>query len=157
MRTEPEASQQRAGREGSPRMVVIMDLDRFKGLNDHHGHSHGDEVPQRIAARMHERIRPYDSVYRLGGDEVLICLPDTGTSQALAVVERLCPGIATLDIGGGRSITASFGIAPLDPSNAIEEVIDRADAALYAAKRNGGNAIVVWSRSLQVARTGTGA
>lgn len=132
--------------------IAIMDLDKFKSVNDEHGHAAGDKVLAAFARHLAENLRPYDKVFRYGGEEFLIVLPDTSLEEGFDIVERLREQIAEfpIDVGTGQqlTITASFGIAPLDPDITVEKAIERADQALYAAKANGRNRGGVWATTM---------
>ncbi len=124
-------------------LIVIMDLDFFKNINDTYGHIAGDRVLQSVVRYLTENLRPYDKVFRYGGDELLICLPNLELQTGLEITERVCAGLAEhkIDIGENKSIsvTASFGVARLDPDLPIEHSIEQADKALLAAKSSGRN------------------
>ncbi len=132
--------------------VSIMDLDHFKRVNDTFGHQAGDRVLTATVSRMQDMLRSYDKVFRYGGEEFLILMPNTELSLAHTVIERLRERLAneplTHDNGTPVSITASFGITTLDSSCGVEESIHRADMAMYAAKKAGRNCTVVWSPEL---------
>ena len=123
--------------------VIFVDLDRFKEVNDVHGHHVGDAVLVEVARRLGEAARRGDTVARLGGDEfVVLCeaLPD-GT-VALEVARRFVDALgAPFDVeGGALTLSASVGVVPVDErSGDVAAVLRRADAAMYAAKRSGGN------------------
>jgi diguanylate cyclase (GGDEF)-like protein/PAS domain S-box-containing protein len=132
----------RLGRSGRPLMVAYVDLDRFKSINDTLGHDAGDVVLVEIARRLTASVRPGDTVARLGGDEfVIVCpdLPDAALADELA--QRLITAVSEpMPLGGVRRVmTASVGVVlidePLDPA----EALNAADAAMYRAKRAGGN------------------
>lgn len=125
--------------------VLIIDVDHFKKVNDSLGHVEGDQVLIRVAGILSENIRPADLVARIGGEEFMIVLSDTGPQVAMAVAERIRTAIsnATIRAGDGQDIriTVSIGVSPsgLCPTS-MEPVLRRADAALYQAKRGGRNA-----------------
>nr|WP_237438329.1 diguanylate cyclase [Alteraurantiacibacter buctensis] len=130
-----------ARRSGRPLSVAILDLDRFKQVNDTHGHPAGDEVLRRVAEMARLLLRQQDLVGRLGGEEFLIAFPDCPAHEAVAACERLRQGIAALPVllpsGVGLSVTVSTGVAQFDPSDDRKTVISRADEALYRAKKGG--------------------
>ncbi|WP_082703533.1 diguanylate cyclase [Novosphingobium sp. Fuku2-ISO-50] len=134
--------------------VVMMDLDLFKTVNDQYGHRVGDRVLSEFSYYVMAQLRPYDKVFRYGGEEFLICLPDTDLETGWVIIERLREGLAALlfDADGGRQfqVTASFGITLLDPRVLVERSIDRADKALYAAKGKGRNCVVTWDVSMDI-------
>lgn len=131
--------------------IAVMDIDRFKSVNDKFGHASGDKVLISFAHHMMQGLRPYDKVFRFGGEEFLIAMPDTMLDEGFAIVERLREILASIPhaVGPGEPlyVTASFGLASIDPDVPVEESIERADAALYAAKEAGRNRSVVWDRS----------
>ncbi|MEW6586026.1 MAG: diguanylate cyclase [Nitrospirota bacterium] len=131
--------------------IAIMDLDHFKSINDVHGHLAGDQVLSAVAGHVMDHIRPYDRLFRYGGEEFLISMPHTDSKSGLNVVERLREGIAASSIqykGKEIRITASFGLTVLDPDVSVEQSIERADRALYAAKYSGRNCTRIWEASL---------
>jgi diguanylate cyclase (GGDEF)-like protein len=132
--------------------IVIMDLDHFKLINDNFGHLVGDQVLVSVVLNVKLRLRPYDRMYRYGGDEFLISLPNTNLETAQAVIERMRTEIAALAPATAAPeeflVTASFGIAQLDADVSVEESINRADAALYTAKRSLRNCACVWEPSM---------
>lgn len=131
--------------------VAILDLDHFKTINDVHGHSAGDQVLASIAGSIMTQMRAYDKLFRYGGEEFLISMPHTDSKSGLKVVERLREGIAANSIHYEVQeirITASFGLTLLDPDVSVEQTIERADRALYAAKSSGRNCSRVWDPSL---------
>jgi len=145
-----EQERDRVRRTGQPCSICMVDLDHFKMINDTHGHPVGDLVLQTAAGHMLGNLRPYDQVYRYGGEEFLLMLPNTHPNAALPVVERLRRRIndTSVRVTDGVSIraTASFGIAALHPDWSVHEAIGMADKALYAAKVQGRNRIRVWDR-----------
>ena len=140
---------QRSRRYRLPLSVVMVDIDEFKRVNDTYGHAIGDQVLQGVAESCRKELREVDVIGRYGGDEFVALLPETGLSAACQVAERLRKSIAerTLDTRAGRiTVTVSLGIATLgDEHLTPESLLDRADQALYVAKRNGRNR--VWSQS----------
>jgi diguanylate cyclase (GGDEF)-like protein len=144
-----EQERDRVLRSGEPCAICMVDLDHFKMINDTHGHPVGDTVLQTVAGHMLQNLRPYDQVYRYGGEEFLLMLPNTSPEAALPVVDRLRQRIndTMVRVSEGVSIraTASFGIAALHPDWSVHEAIGMADKALYAAKAAGRNRIRVWN------------
>jgi diguanylate cyclase (GGDEF)-like protein len=131
--------------------IAIMDMDNFKTINSNYGHPMGDQV---LAASIHHvmsHLRPYDSVFRYGGDEFLISLPDADLQSTQTVIDRIIEGLATLAFAArpkAITTTASFGITQLDPDVSVEESINRADMALYAAKTSERKSSCVWNPSM---------
>ncbi len=131
----------RARRQESPLTIVICDIDNFKQVNDRLGHAAGDEVLCAVARALSTSLRGSDIVARMGGDEFLMVLLDTNARGGVVVAERVQQCLR--EKKGMNSwpvpISLSFGIAEMDTSTSEETAISRADAALYAAKRSGGN------------------
>ncbi len=128
-------------RNGRPVSVAVLDIDRFKLVNDTHGHPAGDEVIRRVAEMAMLMMREQDLVGRLGGEEFLIAFPDCPATDAAAACERLRQGIAALPVllpnGKALSVTISSGVAELTADDDRKGIIARADEALYRAKKAG--------------------
>jgi diguanylate cyclase (GGDEF)-like protein len=126
--------------------VVVFDLDGFKAVNDGHGHAVGDEVLRRFAAAIKQEIRATDTAARLGGEEFAVVLPRSDAESALSIAERIRRTFAEAAIEtGGAALrsTVSAGVATAGAKGQpFEEVLRNADAALYAAKRDGRNRVV---------------
>ena len=132
-----------AGRTMSPLAVLLFDLDHFKQINDTHGHSKGDEVLAAVGDVVGSNVRASDVVGRYGGEEFLALLPDTAHSDAARVAEDLRSAVAGLAVqtpSGAAGLTISIGWATWE-EDAAEELVHRADEALYAAKEQGRNAV----------------
>ncbi|WP_461481967.1 diguanylate cyclase [Porticoccus sp.] len=128
--------------------LVLLDLDHFKDINDRYGHPAGDRVLVSSVQCLQALLRPYDKIYRYGGEEFLICMPSTTLEEARCVAERLRDSIAAQRIlcdGSDQmlQVTASFGVTMLDQSLAVEDAIDHVDKAMYEAKTAGRNCVVV--------------
>lgn len=126
--------------------IVMLDLDHFKRVNDEYGHSIGDAVLVATVNCLQAHARPYDRIYRYGGEEFLLCMPGMTLDQARDAAERLREAIAALQIPVNKSgesiqITASFGVAVLSASRSVEDSIDRMDKAMYVAKTSGRNRV----------------
>ncbi len=146
-----------AARYRQPLSVILFDIDHFKLVNDVFGHAVGDQILERVAQAAQAALRSADVIGRYGGEEAVVALPMTTASQAHAVAERIRAGIAAIRVPtpqGDATVTLSVGIAEmlLAPAAArfggddsIERVIQRADEAMYAAKRTGGNRTETWS------------
>ncbi|GGB45467.1 hypothetical protein GCM10011505_28380 [Tistrella bauzanensis] len=131
---------------GSPLAVVMLDLDHFKQINDRYGHGVGDEVLRSVAERCRSAIRGGDLVARMGGEEFVILLHHAAADAAAALAERLRVALAgtpvALSDGRAIPITASLGVAVAGPDDTtIDELMTRADAALYRAKAAGRNRV----------------
>lgn len=132
--------------------VAMMDLDHFKAINDSYGHAVGDKVLVGCARYLTAHLRPYDRVFRYGGEEFLVCLPDTDALSGRIILDRVREELGSLPYAAdGREsfhVTVSMGVAPLDPDLPVEQSIERADKALYAAKAAGRNQVVIWDASM---------
>jgi diguanylate cyclase (GGDEF)-like protein len=136
---------QMASRTGNPYSVLFLDLDHFKAINDTHGHSAGDAVLKAVASCLHQSLRKSDSLGRIGGEEFSVFMPNTALEGAHQLAESLRREIESLSIPVGDEnlrITASIGVAVCE--DAVEEmhaIQQRADEAMYAAKRLGRNRV----------------
>lgn len=124
--------------------VLMIDADHFKQINDHHGHATGDHVLRQLALACGRGLRPYDLLARFGGEEFVLMLPDTGLPEACEVAERLRADVAALQLaslaGEPVAVTVSIGVAALQADDStVSALVERADIALYAAKRDGRN------------------
>lgn len=145
----------RSGGNNKPVSALLFDIDHFKVVNDTWGHGVGDEVLKEVAQRTSRNLRNFDLVARLGGEEFVVIMPDTDSSQAMAVAERLRRRIAeepfTVSAAVGKiDVTISIGVAladwTLDAEGRPESgdaLLRRADTALYQAKRSGRNRVVM--------------
>lgn len=142
----------RAQRHGTPLALLMIDLDRFKEVNDSCGHLGGDAAIREVALRIEHEIRDSDAAARFGGDEFAVMLPGASMAEARQVAERIMQAVSaapiTLGPGVGRVITVSIGIAVLLPDNGdgelkarAERLLADADAALYRAKAAGRNQV----------------
>ena len=132
----------RAERLGQPASLIITDLDRFKSVNDTHGHAVGDDVLAAVAHDVVSCVRAFDVPCRIGGEEFAVILPQTGKDEAVAVARRICSQVALTDHEGLPEVTISCGVATYpDDADAIRLLTKRADDAVYAAKRAGRNAV----------------
>ena len=142
---ELEKEYDRARRHGHPMSVVMIDLDHFKAINDRHGHAAGDAALRTFAAVVRPLLRSTDVFARTGGEEFALLLPETGLAEACSLAERLRDAVAEATVENGESIfgiTASFGVAELSSVDATAySILNRADRALYEAKRSGRNRI----------------
>jgi len=148
----------RSAQTGRRFAVMLLDLDRFKTVNDCHGHAAGDAVLEAVASRLRATLHPKDIVARIGGEEFLVVLPETTMGAARQIAENLCHAVSecpvrlndgTLEV----SVTMSVGLAlgpglsegPLDPGAEARQVLARSDAALLAAKSDGRNQVTIAS------------
>jgi two-component system, cell cycle response regulator len=138
----------RVGRDGLDAAVLLVDIDHFKQVNDTYGHAAGDDILRELAARATNTVRSVDLVARLGGEEFVVVMPETGPAIAVAVGERLRLAIAnepfTIRAGDKRlAITVSIGIASaIAAGDDRDRLLKRADDALYCAKAEGRNRVV---------------
>ncbi|MFC4656204.1 MULTISPECIES: sensor domain-containing diguanylate cyclase [Rheinheimera] len=132
--------------------LLLLDLDHFKQINDRFGHSLGDKVLTAVATAMQQHCRDYDLLFRLGGEEFLICLPDTGPQQALQKAEQLRLLIRQLhqqqDWPAELQLSASIGWTCSNGQSEVMSLIEQADQALYRAKQLGRN-LVIYHSDLQ--------
>lgn len=127
--------------EGLGQAFLLCDLDNFKRVNDKLGHVAGDAVLQDVADAMRSALRAGDSIYRVGGEEILVILPGAGREDAVEIAERLRSEVHDRR-PVGITVTVSIGVAVSEPEAIdTEDLISRADAALYAAKAEGRNAV----------------
>jgi diguanylate cyclase len=134
----------RARRRGTALCLALLDIDNFKNLNDTYGHRAGDEALVHLAAVVRDSLRPQDAVGRYGGEEFILILPDTDTDGAVSVLSRLQREMTRRFFLADNKrvlITFSAGVAQLGPDEAPQCAIDRADKAMYAAKRAGKNRV----------------
>lgn len=135
-----------ASRHNRDLVVAMIDLDRFKAINDRHGHETGDAVLQAIAHEFTKELRQSDVLARYGGEEFVVMLPETSLAVAAHVCERLRARIEALEIEllpeTHVSVTASFGLAEFRGGDDARAMLRRADRALYRAKRGGRNCVV---------------
>jgi diguanylate cyclase (GGDEF)-like protein len=142
-----------AARKGAPFATLLLDLDHFKQINDVYGHGAGDDVLAAVGNALSTRVRANDFPGRYGGEEFMILLPATDRAGAVAVAESLRREIERITVPGvGREITGSFGVAVQpDDADDAEQLVRRADRALYAAKAAGRNRVHVAERSADAA------
>jgi len=132
----------RASRSGRPFSVVLMDLDKFKEVNDSLGHLEGDLVLARVGRLLEQKCRQSNVVARYGGDEFVILMPETGVDQAQSLAERLRQWVATDPMLAEHHITGSFGVASFPVHGfSAEDIIRVADAGMYVSKHAGGNRV----------------
>ncbi len=135
----------RAQRYGTTLSLVMFDIDHFKRINDSWGHATGDWVLCRIARETHQLLRKTDQAGRYGGEEFVVLLPETDLSEALLLAQRLSRRISdtviTPEHDAPMPVTVSVGVAALASDETGEELIHRADQALYRAKQNGRNRV----------------
>ncbi|MHB1949829.1 MAG: diguanylate cyclase [Gammaproteobacteria bacterium] len=139
-------------RQSQPCCIAMIDLDFFKKINDQYGHPAGDKVLIAITHNISKHLRPYDKIFRYGGEEFLLCIPQADLNEGYEMVDRLRQETAAMNIDLGLqkpvNITISAGLTLLDPNCPVEQSIDRVDKAMYAAKSNGRNCTKIWTVDL---------
>ncbi len=146
-------------RAGQPCACLMLDLDHFKHINDVHGHATGDEVLRRLAAIVMSTVRSSDFVVRMGGEEFAIIAPNTDAVRAMALAERIRRNVERIDLRQGGMpvpVAISVGVAglaavPRHGSGPLEDLLARADHALYRAKQAGRNRVVLWEETVHAA------
>ena len=141
----------RAQRYKYPISIFMIDIDRFKQINDQYGHLIGDEVLVAFANELMKSVRKMDIVVRWGGDEFVILMPEADTQHAASTAERLLESIAAIRVPtptGDIAITISIGTSGFTPGSEItfDQLTKEADEALYLAKEGGRNKVVHWDR-----------
>jgi diguanylate cyclase (GGDEF)-like protein len=142
----------RSRRYSRPLSVLIFDIDHFKKVNDTYGHAVGDQALCTLVAECQAGLRENDVFARYGGEEFIILLPESDLEQAGQMAERIrmrLAGTAPLEVGAASvPLTASFGVSSLDDESlSLDELILRADSALYDAKEAGRNRVSVWCQT----------
>jgi diguanylate cyclase (GGDEF)-like protein len=135
----------RCGRSGSALSLVLLDLDRFKEINDGFGHLFGDRLLREIAGLVQTRVRREQLLARLGGDEFAVVLPDVKLEDAVEFADRIRKEVAAhpvTDRGRRLTTTLSIGVATFERGMSVSQLIERADQSLYAAKRIGRDRVV---------------
>ena len=132
-------------------VLLIVDLDDFKAVNDRHGHPAGDAVLRAVVTVLVASVRDMDTVNRYGGEEFAVILPQTDPANGLRVAERIRENVAATPLEAGLAgplrLTVSIGLAVYpDDAGGKSGLIECADRALYAAKRTGKNRVVRWTR-----------
>jgi len=136
-----------ANRNGHPLCILMVDLDHFKRINDTFGHGTGDQVIRLAADVLRHELRASDILARFGGEEFIACLPETGLEAAGVAAERIRSNLEGSSLAAAQGegavlrVTASLGIATRAGSESLEELIERADQALYEAKHGGRNRV----------------
>lgn len=138
-----ENEHKRAKRYKSVFSIILLDIDKFKSVNDTYGHQTGDSVLVQTALILSKNIRDTDILGRWGGEEFLIICPNTTASQCKILAEHLRKKIEAFDFDVVSSVTSSFGVAQYEEKETINDLIKRCDNALYEAKNNGRNQVAV--------------
>lgn len=133
--------------------AILFDIDHFKQVNDQNGHLVGDQILRELAQNCKQELRPYDIFARYGGEEFIILMPETNLTDAYVIAERLRKKVEShlfITNSGALQITISLGISWLDldaEAMTFEDLIERADTAMYAAKKSGRNKTTIWQAS----------
>ncbi len=127
-------------RNPEPCSVILLDLDNFKGVNDTHGHAKGDQILRSITDIVNLRIRVTDSLYRIGGEEFVVVAEHQALDRAAHLAEQLRLLVEANELANDHAVTISLGVAELKSGEYGSDWLQRADSALYDAKRNGRNA-----------------
>ncbi len=138
---------ERVQRTRQPCAICFVDLDDFAQVNAAHGQLIGDEVLKGVASFFANHLRGYDTLFRLGGEEFLLCLPNIDLDQAGALINRLREKLAahTFEVENRKiQFTASFGLVNLEPIFFIDETLERVERAQLIAKSEGGNRVCIW-------------
>ncbi|KUM53387.1 GGDEF domain-containing protein [Rheinheimera sp. EpRS3] len=133
----------RADRQGTALSIMMLDLDHFKAINDSYGHQAGDRALKNAAENFKQQLRKTDFIGRIGGEEFLVLLPDTGISSACVLANRIRQALEqqTTDNSAIPSCTASIGVTQYIAPDDLHSLIQRADETLYQAKSNGRNCV----------------
>jgi diguanylate cyclase (GGDEF)-like protein len=132
---------ERAQRYARPLSLIMLDIDHFKRVNDELGHLSGDKVLVTVASIALLSIRNTDVLGRWGGEEFLVLCPEAGTADALVVAERIRAAVEGGSFPNGRRVSISAGVGTLVPGDTTDSLLQRADAAMYAAKNSGRNRV----------------
>lgn len=138
-----ESELNRAKRYHQPLSFIILDIDHFKNINDTYGHPVGDSTLQTLAKILTDNLRKSDILGRYGGEEFLIICPETNNNQAALLAEKLRACVENTLFDDIKNMTISIGVAEFEGENTVKELLSRADRALYQAKHNGRNRVVV--------------
>jgi len=154
-----EMAVQTALASGEPLSLLMFDIDHFKSFNDSYGHLTGDQVLRLVAMSLKQTIKGQDITARYGGEEFAVVLPNTALRQALTVADHIRRAVMAKELKKkstgeilGR-VTISVGVSMLKPDDDTDSLIERADACLYAAKRNGRNRVICELDAEYVAET----
>ncbi len=150
-----EVSKPRGTRLDDVFCVAILDIDHFKSVNDSLGHAAGDQALQAAASVLREDLRDADLVGRWGGEEFMLLTRQTSSDTAVEVCERLRQSFEVASLGDGLRVTVSLGVALMRPEDDADSIVRRADEALYQAKRQGRNRVVLAASTMVAAHNAT--
>jgi diguanylate cyclase (GGDEF)-like protein len=122
--------------------IVMADIDDFKMVNDRYGHRAGDEVLRRFVEEVGRQLRKNDMLFRWGGEEFLVLLPHTACLRAIDAAEKIRRAVAAIETPFPGGVTCSLGVAEFSLEEGLEAAIERADAMLYRAKREGKDRVI---------------
>ncbi|MGE0084194.1 MAG: GGDEF domain-containing protein [Desulfococcaceae bacterium] len=125
--------------------LIIFDIDYFKTVNDTYGHKTGDAVLIRLARSVRDSVRKTDSVFRVGGEEFVIIMPEAGVEEAAVLAEKIRNCVENQSFSPVRKLTVSMGIAESDGTVNHSDLYRQADTALYRAKENGRNKVEIYA------------
>ncbi|EFW0351900.1 diguanylate cyclase DosC, partial [Shigella sonnei] len=141
-----------ANRTGTPLSVLIIDVDKFKEINDTWGHNTGDEILRKVSQAFYDNVHSSDYVFRYGGDEFIIVLTEASENETLRTAERIRSRVEKTKLkaanGEDIALSLSIGAAMFNGHPDYERLIQIADEALYIAKRRGRNRVELWKASL---------
>jgi len=132
---------ERGRRRPAPMSLLVIDIDHFKRVNDERGHAAGDVVLKGIVSLVRQRVRAVDLVFRMGGEEFVVLLPDTAEDAGFTMADKLRQSIAEATLLDGLVLTVSIGVGAAVAGDSVESWIKATDAALYAAKEAGRNRV----------------
>jgi diguanylate cyclase (GGDEF)-like protein len=155
-RTQLELDVRRAQRYRRPLTVALLDIDRFRAINLHHGYAAGDEVLAAVGGLISKGTRVHDLACRMGADEFALMLPETGVAPSLQVVQRFLVELEDLEAGPVRGVSISVGIASLEAKQTLEQLLAAAADALQQARAAGGGQAAVYSGHAQGSDSETG-
>ncbi len=160
LRIRLEDELHRAQRFDQAVSVLAIDIDHFKALNDRHGHPTGDASLRKLAGLMTRNLRRIDTIARIGGEEFVVLLPRTSLAEAAQVGDKIRSLVEQTEFPGGDgqpggTLTISVGVAALRPGETGADLLARADTALYEAKDEGRNCVVIADQSVPSARSAT--
>lgn len=144
----------RTRRYSYPLSLLLFDIDHFKRINDTLGHAAGDEVIKQTAALLRSQVRDSDIIARWGGEEFVVALLSTDVGGAKKTAERIRTALESLQIGwseGPIRVTSSIGVASYSMDDSLADLVERADDAMYQAKKSGRNRVVTWGTSEEAA------
>lgn len=133
----------RANRRGTDIGFIMFDIDHFKSVNDTYGHDVGDHVLREISKIVSDKVRPYDTFARWGGEEFIIILPEIEIKAIIEKAENLRVLVENHNFIDGRQITSSFGVTIMEPGESYEVALKRVDEALYCSKHEGRNRVTI--------------